>query len=214
MGARPTASRRILLLLVGAALLVAGCSSSSADDGAGDADRASTTTTADRFAPVDEVDDTEPQRADGTEAEYVAAFESDLLAGGGQGDPPFTEEEAACVAPRWVDAITVEALRASGTAPDEVGDFDITLIDPDPDRGQVMVDALTDCGIDVVAVVAQSFAAQSDTELQACAEREIDPELAEALLVTGFGGAGEDEISTAYAKVMSQLSDACGQPGG
>ena len=110
---RPRAVRRApvaALAALVALLLVASCSSD--DGGSSESDLAlesSTSVVSTTAAPV------EP----GPAAEYVAALTGSLQADPNE-VPLMDDEQATCVAPAWVEAITPERFGASGLRPTDV----------------------------------------------------------------------------------------------
>ena len=92
-----------------------------------------------------------------TEDDYLAAIEAQFTATGGD-SLELTDEQAECVAPKWLDVITVDKLKEKGITPDDVrADTDneklatLGLSEADAEK---MYAAFGDCDVDVQAKVA------------------------------------------------------------
>lgn len=203
---------RKLLVLVCALTLagtVAGCSSSGGSDGA-DADP--TTTTSEAKATT-----TTAAKGGGdveiTPAEYITAFVTNLSSGSkDDGNLVLTEEQATCVAPKFVDAITAETLNEHDITTDDVADpgFDGSGLGLTEAQGEQLVDAFGACDVDIVALFAESLTMGMTTDQQACAAENVDPDLTRALLVKTFS-TGESDAE--FEAVIGDLTAACDLPG-
>jgi hypothetical protein len=157
----------LLVLLVVLGLSVAACGSSGSDDAsdettttaaaddAGD-DAADETTTTQGGEPGEDGepgDDEVPEPVDVSEEEYVDALTTNLSSGSeDDGDLVLSDEEAACLAPQWVDAITVDLLQQQGVTVEDLSDpgFDGADLGMELAQGEAMVAAFGACDIDVV----------------------------------------------------------------
>lgn len=194
---------------------VAGCGSSGSDGSSSSTTSersdggASTTTTEDLFAPVDELGGPSSP-ATSTKAEYVAAFETYLTQGAvADGDLVFDEDQAACLAPKWVQAITVDRLREAGVDADDIPEMDLAQLELGTSVARTMVDGFAACDADVAVVAASALAASESPEEQDCARKEVDPALVDDLFMAGFSGGGQEAIDAAYDALISQLIEAC-----
>lgn len=188
-------------------LVAVGCGSSGGSDGGDDTtttEAARTTTTAGSDGPSG----TAP-----TAEEYTAAFVENLSNGTKEdGDLVLTEEQATCVAPRFVDAITVEVLQEQEVTVDDVAKpgFDGSGLGLSEEQGEQLVDAFEPCDVDIVALFAESLTMGLTAEQQDCAKENVDPDLTRALLVKTFSSGQSDQE---FEAVLSALDEACDLPG-
>lgn len=207
---RPARSARAMVMAVAAALLataVAGCGVSGSD-----ADPPAPTTTATATTlPLDA--DEAPLLSDTTEAEYVEALAADLAAWEpGMGDLELTDEEAQCIAPRWVDALTVKALQQAGLIAEDMVNFNIELLPIDEERGQTMLDSLVECGAEPALLVGELVAVSTTGAQRDCILDHIDPEQAEQVLVQAFAG-DNDAFRTVFGELLDVVRTSCEIPG-
>lgn len=197
------------------ALVAVGCGSSGgSEEGGGDTTttEASATTTEAEVTTTEADGDDEP--AEGDEADYLAAIQTSLTSGSEEGgDLVLADGEGECVAPVWLDIITVDALIAAGASPEDVEDpdFDFQELELDEEQAQGVIDAFEPCGVDIYAKLGQSLTESLSEEQQTCAMDEIDTELGNALLLTAFSttaGTGEAE----FGALIDQLTEACDLP--
>jgi len=209
---------RLLLGLVALGLVAAatGCGTSAGSDGEAattmsrsDRTEATTTTTEDLFATVGELD-SPPSPSTSTKADYVAAFETYLTQGDvTDGDLVFDDDQAACLAPKWVRAITVDRLREAGVDADDVVDMDFVELELGEPVARTMVDGFAACDIDVASVAAGALSASESSDEQVCARKEVDPTLVDDLFIAGFSGSSQRVIDAAYDALVAQLVEAC-----
>jgi hypothetical protein len=134
---------RRLALLVGAAaiLLAAGCGDDDDDGDAGD---------------VEVSDEAQP---------YVDAMAEGMVSSDDEGDLQLDQEQADCLAPRWVETIGVERLQGAGLEPDDFaddGDPDLSSLGLSEEEGGELYDAFGACDIDLKAEFIRSFTADQD----------------------------------------------------
>ncbi|HWJ98666.1 MAG TPA: hypothetical protein VNQ33_10935 [Acidimicrobiales bacterium] len=174
-----------------------------------DRTEATTTTTEDLFATVGELD-SPPSPSTSTKADYVAAFETYLTQGDvTDGDLVFDDDQAACLAPKWVRAITVDRLREAGVDADDVVDMDFVELELGEPVARTMVDGFAACDIDVASVAAGALSASESSDEQVCARKEVDPTLVDDLFIAGFSGSSQRVIDAAYDALVAQLVEAC-----
>jgi len=188
-----------LLFVIALALAAVGCSSDGSD-GAGD--KKTTTTAAESDQDV----------ASLTADDYEAALVANLSTGNeDEGALVMEQAKAECLAPLWLDAITVDVLQANDVTVEQISDpsFSSGKLGLEEAQGQAMVDGFDECDVDVAALLAQSFSLGLEEEQQACVAENIDPEMVDALLVKAFStGGGDAEFKT----LTSALGAACDLP--
>lgn len=207
--------RRFVMAAVGVALVcaLAGCGASGGED----ADEATTTkatpttkatsTTSDDGPPTTLDDDV----ADATAEDYGTAMAKNLSSGDPATDLVLTEEQAACVGPKFVDAITVRALQEADLTPDDVADpdWDTSDMELTQAQGSDMVDAFEPCDVDIYAKFAEALSGGMTEEQQACIAENVDEAKARKLLVVTFAGG---EGTTEFEAVLDDLTTACDLP--
>ncbi len=222
--------RKLLIVLttVTFAAALAGCGSSGGSGGSDPAaDKTTTTEAAETTTDPDTPDTTDDAEGDETPTslddavvgltaeDYRQAIQVNLSDGNeDDGNLVIADGEAECVSAAWIDVATVEVFQASGATLDEIRDpnFGYSDLDLNADQAQEMLDAFDPCGVDIYAMLGMSLTVGLSDEQRACSGEQIDPELANALLLTAFTtelGAGEAEIEA----VIGQLTEACDLPG-
>jgi hypothetical protein len=136
---------RRLALLVGAAAMVlaAGCGDDDDDGDAGGGD-------------VEVSEEAQP---------YVDAMVEGMVSSDDDEDLQLDQEQADCLAPRWVETIGVERLQDAGLEPDDFaddGDPDLSSLGLSEDEGGELYDAFGACDIDLKAEFIRSFTADQD----------------------------------------------------
>jgi hypothetical protein len=148
-----------------------------------------------------------------TEADYVAAIEDQFTTGDSESER-MTDEQAKCVAPKWLDVITVDRLHEKDVSPadiraDSSGNIlsSIGLTDAD---GKQMYAAFSTCGINVRDEVVNSLANQTElpSEVQDCLKDAFDDDLLERLFVaqTTKGSAAldqDEQLATDFTNAIS-----------
>jgi hypothetical protein len=201
---------RKLLVIVSVltlSVLAAGCGSSSGSDG-GSKD-ATTTTKAKTTTTEGTSEDPGDVTADG----YTSAFVINLSKGSkDDGNLVLTEDEATCVAPKFVDAITVKTLQENDvtTADIEKPGFDGSALGLSEAQGEQLVAAFAACDVDIVALFAESLTAGLTPEQQSCVAEKVDPDLTKALLVKTFSTGKSD---AEFEAVITDLTAKCDLPG-
>jgi hypothetical protein len=147
-----------------------------------------------------------------TEADYVAAIEAQFTSTG-DNSMELTDDQAACVAPKWLDVITVDKLEAKGITPDDVrADTDneklatLGLSDADAEK---MYAAFGDCDIDVRAKVADSMVAslEAPADVEECVQDALSEDLVQRIFVVSItkGDAGLDADEDLSNELFSSL---------
>jgi hypothetical protein len=147
-----------------------------------------------------------------TEADYLAAIESQFTATG-DNSLVLTDEQAECVAPKWLDVITVDKLKEKGITPEQVqSDTDneklatLGLSDADAEK---MYAAFGDCDVDVRAKVAESIVTslEAPSDVEACVQDALSGDLVERIFVVGTtkGQAGMDADEALTNELFSAL---------
>lgn len=220
----PTASesplmRRLVAPLAALALvaLLGGCSS----DGSDGADEPATTTAAESTeagpstTAADGTTTTEgDEPAEGDADDYAAALAVGLTANAGEeGELDVTDEEAACVAPAWVDIIGVDAFVETGTAPAELEESNFVFADLelDDEQGLAMIDAFDDCDVDVLTQIRDVLSADLDATQAACLDTELDDDLARQFLAEALT---KSDLSSDLADILDGIDQACGLSAG
>jgi hypothetical protein len=134
-----------------------------------------------------------------TEADYLAAIESQFTASG-ENSLALTDEQAKCVAPKWLDVITVDKLKEKGITPDDVrSDTDnekLATIGLTEDDAKTMFAAFGDCDVDVQAKVADSIVTslEAPSDVEECVKDALPADLVERIFIvsTTKGQAGLD----------------------
>lgn len=194
MSRRPLGRLRPSLLaplaVAAALLLVSGCASDPKDE----AKEPETTTTSTTLID-DSVSTTrpaiDPDDIDGGEQAYVDAFVASYQ--GSDDNPLFDEDQAKCLAPKWVSAIGVEAFAAAGVAPEDIAGFEVGLeaVDLDEATAEAMVAAIPSCEIDLREGVLQAFVPTDNLpeDVRACLETAITDEVAAEIFKSQLLGA-------------------------
>ncbi|MEZ5181614.1 MAG: hypothetical protein R2702_07050 [Acidimicrobiales bacterium] len=208
--------RKLLVALTSLLLVagLAGCGGSGGSGGSEGSDaEAAMTTTADEGEATTSAPDGEAAPVAGRD-DYVAAMADNLSSGSeDDGQLVLERDQAECMAPRWVDAITVELLQAQEVTPAELADpdFSASLSDLalDADAAGAMVDAFDACDVDLVGLFASAFTQGLGEDVTACVAQEADPALIRDVLVASFsGGDGETPLTA----LLDQLRPVCDLP--
>lgn len=126
---------------------------------------------------------------DASEDDYVSAVAATLTKSG-EDDLQLTQEQADCVAPKWIDTIGVDRLKDKGISPDEIGDDaddgDLSQLGLSEDEGGELYDAFAACDVDIRQEFVDSLSSDEDLseEAVACLDDAIDSDLLRRLMVT------------------------------
>jgi len=174
-------------------------------DGGGDevtttagADGGETTTTDGGSAP-----------AGGTAIEYATQLAKGLSAGEkGSDELQVSAAQARCVAPKWVEAMGVDALTSSGTSPKDLADpdFDFPGLKLEPAQGLAMVDAFADCDVDIYVQFYAVLSKGLDATQKACLQGELDQATARQFLAESLTTA---DISAQLGTTLGTIEKAC-----
>lgn len=218
---RTPRSRRTVLALAAALLLLAGCSAGGSDDSAERGDASSTTTEAASTTtetPSTSEPDDEPTTTVGggdsaSKAAYVDAV-ADAMREADDSEFPIDDEQAACLAPRWVDAIGYETLLEVGVTPEVLGgtedgdptaEFEDVVDRP---RAEKLVDAFGECGLDLEGLFFDGLASDGSAtpEQVECLRGRLPDGFVRNLMVTSMDGG--DEALDADPDLEDQLTGA------
>ena len=155
--------------LVVAVMLAVGCSSSGDESGS--------TTTSWSMPARGTAEVTNPEYApqgNETETDYVDAFVAGYQA---RPDPTFAGIDMACVAPKWVAAIGLDAFFAAGVTPQRIATetSPLELLVGDEATAGAVVDAIPACGVTLVDVFINGLGV-SDPNTVACIRRSVTEE--------------------------------------
>lgn len=166
-------------------LFVGACSSGGSDD----TDPPTTTTEAGEGTTTSTGPDDEPTTTGGgtdggDEADYVEALANGLATQGDDSELVITEDQADCMAPAWVDIVTVETLVAAEAAPADLEDpdFSYTELGLSVEEGVALISAAMGCDVDLVGQFTEFLAQDLDPTQTACLEGELTDDLVERFL--------------------------------
>jgi hypothetical protein len=192
------------------AVTIAGCGSSGSEGSSTTTKAEGTTTTADPNGSGSGEGEPSAEVSGITAEEYTEAFVTNLSSGDDDGtDLVVTEEQAECVAPKWVAAITVEKLHEAGATVEALSDpgFNRVELALDEDQGAELVAAFDPCGVDLAELFAAALTQGLTEEQQSCAVENIDREDALDYLGKSFGGSQPD-----LTPIQDALVAACDLP--
>ena len=198
----------IVAVLAVGALLFTGCGSSGGSDSSdtteAKAGGSKTTTTAKATTTAD-------PGSDADRAAYVEALTTGLSSGDEAVDLVVGKDEAACIAPKFVDAMTVATLKEKDVDPKDMAEpgWDSSGLGLSKAQGAAMVDAFEPCGVDIYEKFVAALTGGFTDEQVACASENLDEDLARDLLVVTFAGS---EGTTEFEAVIEQLTTACDLP--
>lgn len=198
----------LLLALVLTAALAA-CSSSSSDGGARTTTTASTRDTSQDPGHIST--STTLAFDGGTRREYVTQLEAGLADGSeANGDLVLSATQAACVAPVWIDTITVSALTAKRVAPKALSSnsYDFTKLGLSTGQATTMVAAFSTCHVDVVSLLAKAMAAGQSADKQACIKANLDAATTSTLLIQALA-APSGSAGTALQARLQAIARTC-----
>jgi hypothetical protein len=199
---------------------LAGCSADGSDDAAPSTTTEATTTTEVTTTTEEEAeedDETTTTAADGgttdAEQDYIEAV-ADAMRRVEDSEFPLDDEQADCLAPRWVDAIGYETLLEAGVTPEvlggtEDGEIDATFEDVvDRPRAEKLVDAFFDCGLDLEGLFFEGLASDGSTtpEQVECLRDRLPEGFVRNLMITSMDGG--DEALDEDAELEQQLTEA------
>jgi len=167
---------RRLALLCGAAAIVlaAGCGDDDDDAGGGDGEVS---------------EEAQP---------YVDAMVEGMVSADEDEDLQLDQEQAECLAPRWVDTIGVDRLEEAGLEPEDFatdGDPDLSSLGLSEDEGGELYDAFGACDIDLKAEFIRSLTADQDLsdEDADCLSDAFSDDFLRRIMVTSLV-AGDDAL--------------------
>ncbi|MCU1358038.1 MAG: hypothetical protein JWM89_3456 [Acidimicrobiales bacterium] len=206
---------RLLMCAVLVVLGVAACSSSDSGGAAkgtksGTTTKGSGDTTTTSSGPIDATTTTAPGGSkaylDATAADYTSNLAAGFTNGkNADGDLVLTKDEATCVAPKWIDAITVATLKAKKVDPQALKDnsysyADLGLAEP---QGTKMITAFDTCGADIYSLFLTAISVGLTPDKAACVKANIDQATARSLLVASLIGADSGGTNPLQAKLQA-----------
>lgn len=192
--------RRVTEIVVCLAIVLAvgACSSDSGSDGdaSGGSARSTTTTKAGSATTA------EPKVTTTTEdpiaklpepGSYEAAIAA--VAGTDATTVPLTEEQALCVAPKWVAVAGADRLESNGVTPamlqDSI-DASFAKLGMTDEDGDALASALVECDVDLVKLYVESNAVRDlGKETKACVEKEASEEFVRRLIIVTMTRGGD-----------------------
>ena len=152
-------------------------------------------------------DDDDGATSDGTVTQGSVPAESQpyvesLVAGFTSGDDEdlqLTQEQAECVAPRWVDTIGVDRITDAGIAPEDIGadgNSELSELGLSEDEGNELYDAFGDCDVDLQQAFVDGIAASGELpdDVAACLEEHFDEDTLRQIMVVTITE-GEDALA-------------------
>ena len=132
-----------------------------------------------------------------------------------------SEEQAQCVAPRWMDAIGLERLQEAGIEPADIESDDegteLTSLGLDEEAGGELYDAFGACDVDVKALFVESLAQDSglSDEDRECVEENFDDDLLRRVMVASLTQGEEalqqdEELTSDIFAVFAECPGAAG----
>jgi hypothetical protein len=144
-----------------------------------------------------------------TEADYLAAIESQFTQGGTD-SLQMTDEQAGCVAPKWLDVIGVDKLKEKGITPEDVkSDTDneqLATVGLTEAEGDKLYDAYGECDVDVREQFIKSIASSTEAS-EDCLADALSEDLLRRIFVTSVtkGQAGLDADEELTNDIFSAL---------
>jgi len=169
----------------------------------------------------DDDDDDGGSAGDVSEEEqpYVDAMAASFQEGE-EGGLVMSEEQAECIAPRWMDTIGLERLQEAGVEPADIGDDEddeLTSLGLSEEEGGELYDAFGECDVDVQGLFIDSLAEDSDLseEDRDCLAQNFDDDLLRRVMVASLTEGEEalqqdDELMSEVFAVFSECPGAAG----
>ena len=145
--------------------------------------------------------------SDGTVTQGSAPAEAEpyiesLVAGfttGEDEDLQLTQEQAECVAPRWIETIGVERITEAGIAPEDIGadgNSELSELGLSEDEGNELYEAFGTCGVDLQQAFVDGIAASGDLpeDVAACLDEHFDDDTLQQIMVVTITK-GEDALA-------------------
>jgi hypothetical protein len=153
------------------------------------------------------------------EQPYVDAMVTSFTSGDA-GELTMTEDQANCVAPRWIDTLDVAALEAAGVEPDDIGSdssMDLSDLELSEDQGGDLYDAFGACDVDVKDLFINSLAEGSELsdEDRDCLDENFDDDLLRRVMVVSLtegddGLDGDEDLMSDVFAVFAECPGAAG----
>lgn len=136
---------------------------------------------------------------------------SDAIVESFQTDDPneitLTEEQAECVAPKWIKVIGVERLESAGLEPADLsadGSADVDKFGLDMDEAKTLFNSFGECKVDLQEKFIEALGEGDEVE---CFKDEIDDDLFERLMIAGF--ANDTAAERELFEELQAVSTAC-----
>jgi hypothetical protein len=149
---------------------------------------------------------------------YVDQLKETMTAGD-SGDLVLTDEQADCLAPRFVNAIGVDTLEEAGIEPSDMGSDDSAMDDLQlsDEQGEQLASSFGECDISLKTLFIDSLVSENDLsdEDKACLEEEFPEDLLERLMVTAVTEGNEalqndDSLMSEMFEVFAKCPGAAG----
>jgi hypothetical protein len=146
-----------------------------------------------------------------TEEEYLAAIEAQFT-GTGSSSMGMSEAQAKCVAPKWLDVITVAKLKDKGITPDQIkadtDNAELATLGLSQGDAETMYAAFGDCDVNVKELMAKSVATSTgQDDVQDCVEDALPDDLVQKAFTTSItkGDAGLDSDESLTTDLLTAI---------
>jgi hypothetical protein len=132
-------------------------------------------------------------------------------------DLQLTQEQAECVAPRWIDTIGVDRITEAGIAPEDIGadgNSELSELGLSEDEGNELYQAFGTCGVDLEQAFVDGIAMSGDLppDVAACLEEQFDDDTLQRIMVITITK-GEDALAEDQELTDSLLAVFAACPG-
>lgn len=125
--------------------------------------------------------------------------------------------QAACVAPKWVEAVTPARFGKAGITPEDLAAqrsmTAFTLLDLTLPEAEGLVRQMRGCGVDVLErslAAASSSGDETNPKVRACLKEKVSDDLMDRMVAVGLSGKYEDPTVQATGKEFVSVLNACG----
>jgi hypothetical protein len=142
---------------------------------------------------------------------YVDALKKSMTASDEEGDLTLTNQQADCVAPKWINSIGVAKLKAKGVKPEDIGangSGDLTDLQLSQDQGNQLYDAFGQCNVQIKSVFIKSMNPSMTSTDEKCLNDNFDDALMRQFVVATLTK-GADAIQNdqdLFGKVLGVFS--------
>ncbi len=160
--------------------------------------------------------DDDDDDASGSDDPYVQAL-SQSMREDDDSDLPLDDEQADCLAPRFVEVLDPARLEEAGVTPEQLAESDdvITQLGLTEEEGGEMYDALGECDLDVRALFLEGMTEDSNLsdEARDCLEGAISDDFLRQLFAITFSQGedaleGNDELTSQLMSVFAECPGA------